>query len=426
MKGGNKISPRHHRRFVRQAKKNEPSPFFRPVIQPKLTINQPKDIYEQEADAVAEKVMRMPDPKAEATFFQPKPIPLSSLQRKCSHCEEEEKVQLKGEAIAGGGMSAPSSVQDVINSGGQSLDRSTRNFMEPRFGYDFGRVQIHNDPFAHQSSKEINALAYTHGNHVVFGSGQYQPDTNSGRQLLAHELAHVVQQNGSFLRIQKAEDWDFTPADYDALLKKKKDLVFGPDSAWVPQKLKDNILATLKFALTAKKPARTGGINVKDFYHGHLAVPEKAATKKLEASISGFNKASEDLETKGKGGSAGDVTTSNLGTFSKAMVAIEKLATPLVNEALKIKGATVIYHTFEWSGPSGMKVGDPTRNIKTDIGGSPTGYSPPDIDNASSYTDDFRPVLQFAFLVDEKGVIHVTVGTVPNLSRVTGTPLSIF
>ena len=72
-----------------------------------------------------------------------------------------------------------------------------------------------------------------------------------------------------------------------------------------------------------------------------------------------------------------------------------------------------------------MKPCDPTRNIKTDIDGTPAGYSPPDIENASSYADEFRDVLQFAFLVDENGVIHVTVGTTYNLSRVTGTPLSI-
>jgi hypothetical protein len=182
------------------------SSFFGPVVQPKLTINQPNDIYEQEADAVAEKVMRMPDPKSESTFFQPKPVPLNSLQRKCSNCEEEEKVQMKGETTALVGFAAPQSVNDVINSGGQSLDRSTRNFMESRFGYDFGNVKIHNDASAHQSSKEINALAYTNGNHLVFGEGQYQPNTSSGKKLLAHELAHVIQQSGNHGTVVQKDD----------------------------------------------------------------------------------------------------------------------------------------------------------------------------------------------------------------------------
>jgi hypothetical protein len=67
--------------------------------------------------------------------------------------------------------------------------------MERRFGYDFSNVQIHNDSLAHQSSKDINALAFTHGNHIVFGSGHYQPNTNKGKQLVTHELVHVIQQD---------------------------------------------------------------------------------------------------------------------------------------------------------------------------------------------------------------------------------------
>ena len=69
--------------------------FFKPVIQPKLIINQPNDIYEQEADAVAEKVMRMPDSKTEPLFFQPKPVAVTPVQRKCTACEEEDKIQRK-------------------------------------------------------------------------------------------------------------------------------------------------------------------------------------------------------------------------------------------------------------------------------------------------------------------------------------------
>jgi len=210
-------------------KNNENTTFFKPFVQPKLTINQPGDIYEQEADTVAERVMRTPEPHS--TFFQP--IPLTSvqrkcaaceqeekvhrkedeeqedssiqlkpaedfvIQRKCAHCEEEEKLQMKGESGASSQLTATAAVHDVINSGGQALDAGTKGFMESRFGYDFGKVRIHNDSLAHQSSEEINALAYTHGNHVVFGSGKYQPDTNSGKQLLAHELTHVIQQQNA-------------------------------------------------------------------------------------------------------------------------------------------------------------------------------------------------------------------------------------
>ncbi len=223
------ISEQQHRKPADAMHKGQQQPFFAPTfIQPKLTVNQPSDAYEQEADAVAEKVMRMPASDAQPLFFSPKPIAVSQVQQKCEQCKGEEKkeeedeaqpVQLKPEktfdiqrkcaqceeeekgvqrketgGIDSAGMTAPSIVHDVISSRGQPLDKSTRNFMESRFGYEFGDVQIHNDALAHRSSADINALAYTHGNHVVFGNGHYQPHTNSGKQLLAHELAHVVQQ----------------------------------------------------------------------------------------------------------------------------------------------------------------------------------------------------------------------------------------
>ncbi len=98
-------------------------------------------------------------------------------------------------AIHSHNMTAPSIVDHVINSRGQSLDAGTRNFMETRFGHYFGNVQIHNDSEAHRSSAAINALAYTHGRHIVFGAGQYQPNISAGKKLLAHELTHVLQQN---------------------------------------------------------------------------------------------------------------------------------------------------------------------------------------------------------------------------------------
>jgi hypothetical protein len=92
--------------------------------------------------------------------------------------------------------SISSAAEQTLQSPGQAMDKSTRSFMEQRFGFDFGNVRIHNDTLAHRSSGEINALAYTNKNHVVFGAGHYRPETESGRRLLAHELTHVVQQRG--------------------------------------------------------------------------------------------------------------------------------------------------------------------------------------------------------------------------------------
>ncbi|MBS0171524.1 MAG: DUF4157 domain-containing protein [Nitrospira sp.] len=89
-----------------------------------------------------------------------------------------------------------SSVQNVLASSGRPLDQSARNFFEARFGHDFGQVRVHDDATAAASARGVQALAYTVGNDVVFGAGQYSPHTRTGQRLLAHELAHVVQQTG--------------------------------------------------------------------------------------------------------------------------------------------------------------------------------------------------------------------------------------
>jgi hypothetical protein len=88
----------------------------------------------------------------------------------------------------------PPIVNRVLGSSGQPLDRSTRSFMEPRFGHDFSRVRVHTNTSASESASAVDALAYTVGQDVVFAAGQYAPETSAGRTLLAHELAHVVQQ----------------------------------------------------------------------------------------------------------------------------------------------------------------------------------------------------------------------------------------
>src|SRR5262245_5476667 len=85
-------------------------------------------------------------------------------------------------------------VQDVLSSPGQPLDAATRAFFEPRFGHHFGQVRVHADAKSAESAHALNALAYTVGRDVVFGMGQYKPTTQYGRQPLAHELTHVVQQ----------------------------------------------------------------------------------------------------------------------------------------------------------------------------------------------------------------------------------------
>jgi hypothetical protein len=89
----------------------------------------------------------------------------------------------------------PSPVHDVVGSGGGSpLDSGTRSLMEDRLGHDFSDVRVHTGGKADESARSINAVAYTVGSDVVFGSGHYAPDTPTGQRTLAHELTHVVQQ----------------------------------------------------------------------------------------------------------------------------------------------------------------------------------------------------------------------------------------
>ena len=86
-------------------------------------------------------------------------------------------------------------VHDVLRSPGRPLDAPTRAFFEPRFGRDFAAVRIHDDGQAAASARSVGALAYTVGRDIVFGTGEYAAGTDAGRRLLAHELAHAVQQD---------------------------------------------------------------------------------------------------------------------------------------------------------------------------------------------------------------------------------------
>lgn len=181
-----------------------PSPFFKPVVQPKLTVNQPGDEYEQEADAVADSVMRLKDVVAEAPFFKPS---IAAVQRKCQHCEEETGVQRKEMKDDGVDVSAQTENHIASPSGGRRLTETERGFFEPKMGHDFSHVKVHTGADAAASAQSINALAYTTGENIVFGQGQFAPDTATGKRLLAHELTHVVQQSNKIgtKRIQRVQ-----------------------------------------------------------------------------------------------------------------------------------------------------------------------------------------------------------------------------
>jgi hypothetical protein len=121
----------------------------------------------------------------------------SGLDDQCEGCRPNILALQRLAANGGGPAVAPPIVNDVLNSPGQPLDAATRAFMEPRFGHDFGHVRIHTDGYAAESARTLAAQAYTVGRHVAFAQGRYAPATNSGARLLAHELAHVVQQAGT-------------------------------------------------------------------------------------------------------------------------------------------------------------------------------------------------------------------------------------
>lgn len=192
------------------------------MLQPKLTINEPGDKYEQEADRIADQVMRMPDPglqrqaapeEEEEEAVQAKPLgghitPL--LQRQAGEEEEDEellqtKPLVQRQASDGGGAIAPPEVHDVLRGLGQPLDASTRAFMEPRFGHDFSQVRVHSGKQAADSARGVRARAFTVGRDVVFGVGEYAPSTEAGGRLLAHELAHVVQQSSPLRGVERVQ-----------------------------------------------------------------------------------------------------------------------------------------------------------------------------------------------------------------------------
>jgi len=153
-------------------------------LQAKLEVSQPGDALEQEADRVAEQVLRMPQPELPGN----------------TEAHESSGLRLSRFTSSSPAQSSPEVppiVHEVLRSPGQPLDPSARAYMEPRFGHDFARVRVHQDEKAGASASALGALAYTAGRLVVFARGSYAPRDASGTRLLAHELAHVIQQRGA-------------------------------------------------------------------------------------------------------------------------------------------------------------------------------------------------------------------------------------
>ena len=182
-------------------------------VQTKLTVNRPGDRFEREADAVADRVMRMPaGPDAAAGASVDERADAGAVQRVADHEDPslddieirppEEEARSTGVAqtlrpagAAGGARSL--STRALGGGGGSPLEPGTRRFMETRFGADFGRVRVHADGQAASLSRALDARAFTHRAHIWFGENEYRPETPEGRRVLAHELTHVVQQGAA-------------------------------------------------------------------------------------------------------------------------------------------------------------------------------------------------------------------------------------
>ena len=179
-------------------------PSAAPAIQTKLKVNQPGDQYEQEADHIADQVVSMPAPSASVPV---KGSANARIQRACAcggacdKCKDDEHHHLQRKPASSANAApatAPPTVSDVLSSPGQPLDSATRAFMEPRFGYDFSGVRIHAGDKAAASAQALRASAYTVGRHIVFGNREFSSEDPDARQLVAHELTHVIQQQGAF------------------------------------------------------------------------------------------------------------------------------------------------------------------------------------------------------------------------------------
>ena len=175
------------------------------ALQAKLTVNPPDDIYEKEADQVAEIVTKSPG---------------AAIQRQEAGGEEEEEKEEEEETVSAkmAVSRTPEVSEDVegrINAArgsGEALPDSIRASLEPQFGRDFGDVRVHAGAEADALSQQLGAKAFTTGQDIFFRSGDYQPESEEGKKLLGHEMTHVVQQGGAAVSRQAVEAEEKAPA----------------------------------------------------------------------------------------------------------------------------------------------------------------------------------------------------------------------
>jgi len=154
-----------------------------------------EDSFEHEADHIAEKVLQMAD-------VEPVNAAPATIQQQCQDCEDEKSKRIQTKPLSlnqSGAMPDSGTATGAVKQGGMPMSKEQRSYFEPRFGVDFSSVRLHADGKAADAARFVQARAYTVGRDIVFGAGEYKPTTTQGKRLLAHELAHVVQQTAPSL-----------------------------------------------------------------------------------------------------------------------------------------------------------------------------------------------------------------------------------
>lgn len=234
-------------------------------FQAKLALGRPGDAFEREADRVAESV-------AGGRFAPGRPV-------------------LRAAADTQGWEEAPAMVEAALRTPGHPVPPAVRSVMESRVGHDFSRVRVHTGDLASRSVRSVGALAYTVGSDVVFGAGQYAPETPAGQKLLAHELAHVVQQgHGVAVAVQRS-----IPGFFSAIVRTIFPIGFSDDTIrnYLKRlertgKIEDDFDSDLKARQIVRERAKFGPLSTTiktllalEMLTGYVAGADESATIEL-------------------------------------------------------------------------------------------------------------------------------------------------
>lgn len=338
-------------------------------IQPKLKVGKPGDKYEQQADRMADAVMRMPDypvqmqamdeeeeqlqmqPMEEEEELQMQPIEeeeeeiqmtkdSSLLQKKCERCKREEKREKElrkksnGESKGPDNYTVPDHIASqlkVSQNHGSPLDSVTQKEMSYKMGRDFSDVQIHDNAQSVQISKELGAKAFTYGSNIYFNRSEYNPQSSAGKRLLAHELTHVMQQTGgakSGAVLQREIEGTFRVEWRNKIDSEIKDrgnayavaVIGGISAASMPGRYDDTVKTFLdelqtelgKYALGKVLENVPGGGAVNAFVTAMVSARDKIEAENIQEAYAAFKAKTRDVLLAGV-----DSMTDSEGQFSQ-------------------------------------------------------------------------------------------------------------